>query len=158
MSDNSIIYPFYEAFQKKDANTMRSFYHKDATFEDPAFGKLHSAQVKSMWSMLIERGGKDFKLEFEITREDENSAEAVWQAWYVFSKTKRPVHNIIKASFKFKDGKIIEHIDQFNFWRWSRMALGVPGILLGWTPIIKNKVAAESLKMLSKFMDKNDLD
>lgn len=153
--EKSTIASFYTAFQNKDAKTMVALYHDSASFEDPAFGKLSTAQVKSMWAMLIERGGKDLKITFEVINETKDTGEAIWQAQYVFSKTKRPVHNIIHAKFKLQGGKIIDHQDQFDFWKWSRMALGVSGILLGWTPLLKNKVRAQSLKLLAKYMRTN---
>lgn len=155
---NSIIDSFYSAFQENNADAMNALYHADATFEDPAFGKLNALQVKAMWSMLIERGGKDLKIEFKIIHEDEQSGQAIWQAWYVFSKTKRPIHNVIRANFKFENGEIIDHQDQFDFWKWTRMALGAPGILMGWTPFLRNKVRNESLRLLSKYMKKNIIE
>ena len=45
--------------------------------------------------------------------------------------TGRPVHNIIDAQFTFRDGLIVTHIDTFNLWRWSRMALGPKAVALG---------------------------
>lgn len=150
--NQNIIHSFYSAFQRKDSMAMGTLYHEDATFEDPAFGKLSSDQAKSMWAMLVARGGENLKIEFEIIHEDAKSAQVIWQAWYEFSKTKRPVHNVITASFDIKDGKIIKHVDKFSFWKWSRMALGTPGLLLGWSPLIKNKVRKESLKILHRYM------
>ena len=41
-------------------------------------------------------------------------------------------------------GKIVRHIDRFDFWRWSRMALGPAGLLLGWTPLLHKKVQAKA--------------
>ena len=53
-----------------------------------------------------------------------------------------------------KDGKIIKHVDRFNFWKWSSMALGLPGMLLGFTPIIKNGVRKNVHQLLKKYMEK----
>ncbi|MEP4534355.1 MAG: nuclear transport factor 2 family protein [Cyclobacteriaceae bacterium] len=157
MSDQkSIITQFYTAFQNKDADAMAALYHEDAAFEDPAFGKLNSEEVKAMWRMLIERGGKDLKIEFKLTTENDRVAQGTWQAFYTFSQTQRQVHNIISVKMKFKDGKITEHYDEFDFWRWSGMALGLPGKLLGWSPLIKNKVRAKSRAALDSFMAKRN--
>ena len=65
------------------------------------------------------------------------------------------MHNIIDAEFEFKDGKIFRHDDQFDFWRWSRQALGPAGLLLGWTPILRNKVQKTARKGLEDFIAKN---
>ena len=53
-------------------------------------------------------------------------------ATYLFSATGRTVENHIEAYFRFADGKIIEHHDHFDLWRWMRQALGAKGLLLGW--------------------------
>jgi hypothetical protein len=64
------------------------------------------------------------------------------------------VHNIIEAEFIFKDGLVFQHTDRFNFWNWSRMALGVTGALLGWTPFIQFTVRKSALGGLEKFMSR----
>ncbi len=47
--------------------------------------------------------------------------------------------NKIKAHIRIADGKIIEHTDEFDIYKWSRQALGLPGILLGWSGYLKIK-------------------
>ena len=42
--------------------------------------------------------------------------------------------------------------DRFDFWRWARQALGAPGWLLGWSPLLRNKVRATAAKNLARFM------
>ena len=68
-----------------------------------------------------------------------------------FSVTGKKVVNHIKANFEFENGKIIKHNDHFNFYTWAKQALGFTGVLLGWTPFLKNKIrstAANNLKAL----------
>lgn len=145
-ANEDLIRKFYTAFQQKDFLTMQSCYHKDAVFHDPVFLDLNSSQVKAMWQMLI-TSSKDLKVEFnQVT-----SAGCRWDAWYSFSRTGRKVHNIIYATMEFRDGLIYRHVDRFDFWRWSRQALGTSGLLLGWSPIVSNKVRATARKSLDKF-------
>ena len=59
---------------------------------------------------------------------------------------------MIDAAFTFEDGLIRTHVDRFDFWSWSRQALGVPGLLLGWTPFLRAKVAAEAQKGLDAYI------
>jgi len=59
---------------------------------------------------------------------------------------------IIDAEFEFRDGKILRHRDRFDFHRWSRQALGTSGLLLGWTPLLRNKVRSTARGSLEKFM------
>lgn len=151
-----IIEDFYTAFQKGDADAMAACYHPDIEFEDPAFRKLKGAEVSSMWRMLLERGKGEIKISFYEVEADDKTGAATWEAIYFFSKTRRKVHNIIQASFEFQDGKIIKHTDVFSFWRWSRMALGPIGLLLGWTPFLQNKVSKTSRGLLAAYMEKQE--
>lgn len=149
----ALIQQFYTAFAAKDYRVMQQAYHADAMFSDPVFQKLSSEEVKAMWQMLI-TSAKDLELSCSDISADEKQGRCVWQAWYTFTATGRKVHNIIYASFEFKEGKIFRHNDHFDLWRWSRMALGMPGVLLGWSALIRNKVRKTARKRLEKFMVK----
>jgi hypothetical protein len=96
---------------------------------------------------------KNFELEFSDIQADDQRGKAHWEAQYDFSATGRRVHNRIDAEFEFQDGKIIKHTDAFDFWKWSRMALGTAGFLLGWTPLLRNKVQRQARQRLSRFMN-----
>ena len=82
---------------------------------------------------------------------DDATGVAHWDARYSFSATGRKVLNRIDASFRFRDGLIVHHVDRFSFYRWSRQALGPVGLLLGWTPLVRNKVRAQAAKGLAEF-------
>ncbi|HLL06745.1 MAG TPA: nuclear transport factor 2 family protein [Myxococcaceae bacterium] len=142
---------FYSAFQRRDADAMAACYHPEAEFSDAVFVGLRHGGVTSMWRMLCERG-KDLRLEFRDIQADERTGRAHWEAYYTFSATGRKVHNIIDAEFEFRDGKILRHRDRFDFHRWSRQALGTSGLLLGWTPLLRNKVRSTARGSLEKFM------
>lgn len=152
MSDanSALITRFYEAFQRLDAEAMVACYSDDVVFSDPAFGTLKGKDAGDMWRMLTRRA-KDFSLTFDSVRADERGGSAHWVATYLFSQTGRVVINDIRASFVIRDGKICQHHDVFDFWRWSRQALGAPGVVLGWTPLLRNKVRQQALKGLRGF-------
>jgi ketosteroid isomerase-like protein len=152
-TNEGLIRKFYTAFSNRDYVTMQNCYHPDATFSDSVFRNLNSEEVKAMWHMLLS-SSHDLKLEFSDVKADDKTGSCRWDAWYTFSQTKRNVHNIIHVNFKFKDGLIIDHQDYFDFWRWSRMALGTSGLLLGWTSFLKNKVRRAARERLKKFMEK----
>lgn len=151
-SNKALIQTFYSAFQQKDYKTMANCYHPKAYFRDEAF-ELHGSQIGTMWYMLCERGS-DMTMNFSVS-EKNGKITAHWEPKYHFSQTGNFVHNIIDAEFEFRDGKIIKHIDSFSFWNWSRQALGLPGLLLGWTPFLRNKVSRMAMRNLEKF---NSLD
>lgn len=147
----AILSKFYTAFQSKDYETMAALYHPEAKFKDPAFELDSGKAIGAMWKMLI-TSGKDLQISFSELNGTEDSGSAHWEAWYTFSRTGRKVHNRIEARFEFKDGLIYRHTDHFNFWRWSRQALGLTGWLLGWTSFLKNKVHGTAMSSLRKFM------
>lgn len=151
MPDNStLIETFYTAFQQRDYVGMNGCYHPHIQFSDPVFGNLEGNQVKAMWHMLCERG-QDLRVTFSEVQANENSGSAHWEATYTFS-TGRQVHNVIEAAFTFADGLIIKHQDRFDLWRWTRMALGFSGVLMGWTPMVKGKVQGTAVTSLHKFI------
>ena len=144
---------FYTAFQQRDAATMAACYGPDVQFSDPVFTDLRGERAGAMWKMLCERG-KDLRIEFRDVRADATTGSAHWEAWYTFSASGRQVHNIIDASFEFRDGKIVRHTDRFDLHRWAGLALGLPGKLLGWSPLLQNKIRAMAKKGLDDYQAK----
>lgn len=151
LTNIELISTFYTAFKNKDYQTMQGCYADNATFSDPVFTNLNAQEVKAMWEMLIKRG-RDLDLNFSNVESIGDTGSAYWVATYTFSSTNKRVENRIRASFEFKDGKIVKHIDDFSFYRWSRQALGTIGWLLGWTGFLKNKVQKQARKGLTQFM------
>jgi ketosteroid isomerase-like protein len=141
-----LIHKLYTSFPIKDWKTMQSCYHDEAVFSDPVFQNLTSKEVKAMWHMLS-AAAQDLKVHVK-----EETGSCRWQAWYTFSRSGRKVHNDILANFEFRDGKIYRHADHFDLWRWSRMALGLSGVLLGWTPLLRSKIRRNARKGLAKFI------
>ncbi|MBO4968608.1 MAG: nuclear transport factor 2 family protein [Pseudomonas sp.] len=146
----ALITRFYQAFQRLDAQAMADCYTADVVFSDPVFGELRSHNAADMWRMLTSRA-KDFSLTFDQVQADGQHGSAHWVATYVFGQTGATVVNDIQARFVFRDGKICEHHDHFDLWRWSRQALGTKGLLLGWTPLVQNAIRAQAQKGLKAF-------
>ncbi len=48
--------------------------------------------------------------------------------------------------------KLLNNTDEFDLYKWSRQALGFPGILLGWSGFMKNKIRSNARKQLDKCM------
>ena len=141
---------FYAAFARRDGAAMAACYAPDARFTDPVFD-LSGDEVGAMWSMLCERG-RDLRVEWRDVRADDGTGAAHWEARYTFSGTGRPVHNIIDATFTFKAGRIARHVDTFDLWRWSRMALGAKGALLGWTPFVRKAIQQQARRGLDAWI------
>lgn len=152
-ANEALISKFYTAFQNKDVSTMQECYSDQATFSDAAFIALNAKQVRAMWAMLI-KGGKDMRVEFSNVRAEGEVVKAHWDAYYTFSATGRKVLNQIDASFIIENGKIVKHTDHFDFYTWSKQALGLSGLLLGWTSFLKNKVRKQASAKLAAYMAK----
>ncbi|NNE27920.1 MAG: nuclear transport factor 2 family protein [Saprospiraceae bacterium] len=155
MNTKDILNQFYNAFSIGDQHRMLFHYHKDIIFEDPAFGKLEGQEVKAMWSMLLEQAKGGLSITHEILSTDNNSGIVSWEAKYNYGKKRRPVHNIITAHLELQNDKIIKHKDVFDLWKWSQQALGIPGLLLGWTPYMKGKIQSGARKSLFNYMERN---
>jgi limonene-1,2-epoxide hydrolase len=146
-----LVKTFYSCFQQQDGKGMASCYHDNIQFSDPVFPDLRGSAAGAMWKMLCSQA-KGFELSFRDIQADDTIGKAHWEAKYDFPATNRRVHNRIEAVFQFQDGKIIQHRDTFSFWKWSFMALGPIGLILGWSPIIRKKVQQRAFRGLDKFI------
>ena len=152
MNENEeLIQRFYDAFARLDYKTMQNCYSEDPIFNDPVFGILQGDEVRAMWEMLC-KNAKDFSLQYSLIEIDGEYGTCNWTATYTFSKTGRRVVNKVKAHMRIQNGKITEHTDEFDIYKWSRQALGLPGVLLGWNGYLKNKIRYDAKSRLQKFM------
>jgi ketosteroid isomerase-like protein len=141
---------FYAAFDAHDGEAMAACYAPDVTFSDPVFPDLHGDEAGDMWRMLTGRA-EDLRVELASSAADDRTGRANWIAHYTL-RTGRKVVNDIDASFAFDDaGRITEHHDSFDLWKWTRMALGPIGVVLGWSPIVRNRVRSEAAQGLAEF-------
>lgn len=154
MNNAQLIEHFYTAFSQGNAEDMVACYHPDIVFTDPAFGTLTSDRARAMWRMLLSRKEASPTITFSDVAADETSGSAQWIAEYHFGPKKHKVINKVSATFSFRDGKIIQHTDTVNLWKWSRQALGPVGYVIGWTPYMKKSIQRMTNKRLDAFMAK----
>jgi len=149
-SNTNLIHQLYAAFAARDGATMAACYLPGATFSDPIYPSLEGGQIETMWTMLCLQAQS---LEIAVTniQTEADSGSADWTAHYTFGHPPRAVFNQIHAEFKFRDGLILEHHDQFSFWKWSRMALGPLGLLLGWNKQVREQIRQQAQRNLIKF-------
>jgi ketosteroid isomerase-like protein len=145
---------FYGALAAGDGAAMQACYHPNVHFTDPVFD-LQGNEAGAMWRMLTSQA-RDFRLEYKLLESAPDRIRVHWEAWYRFSATGRAVHNVIEAEMQIRDGLIHRHRDHFDFWRWSRQALGLPGWLLGWSPSLQRKVRIQAATNLRRWRAKTD--
>jgi ketosteroid isomerase-like protein len=149
-ANEQLIERFYAAFEARDGAAMAACYAPGAHFSDPVFPDLNGSEPGAMWTMLTSQA-KELRIELLEHEADDARGTARWRAEYVFTQTGRPVVNDVRATFRFAGGLIAEHRDEFSFHRWSRQALGAPGLLLGWTPLLKAPVRRRAAASLASF-------
>jgi hypothetical protein len=152
---------FYTVFAQLDAATMATCYADNVTFQDEVFTLNGKTDTVGMWTMLCSATAGNpaakaaWHLDFSGVKADASSGQAHWDAHYLFSRTGRMVLNKIDAQFTFNEaGLIVKHHDSFNFWAWSRQALGAPGLIVGWTQFLRAKVQVTANDNLQKFLAK----
>ncbi len=129
---------------------MSACYAPTVAFRDPVF-TVAGWRARAMWRMLCERG-KDLRVTVAGIQGDATLGSARWEAWYTFSATGRPVHNVITAHFEFAEGWILRHVDQFDLYRWASQALGLKGRLLGWAPPVQRAIRRQAAHSLDAFI------
>jgi ketosteroid isomerase-like protein len=149
-ANQATIERFYQAFGQCNGAAMTACYATGAHFRDPAFGDLEGEEIGAMWRMLTGRA-TDLKIELHEHEAGEETGSAHWIARYTFS-TGRPVVNDIQAKFRFApDGKIVDHVDDFDFRNWAKQALGPSGHLIALLPPLRAKARAKALDQLKAF-------
>jgi hypothetical protein len=149
-----LIERFYKAFSSLDSKTMALCYAQDAKFDDEVFSLRGRTHIGGMWTMLCASIKKQGRSEWRLEVRDITDHSAHWEPTYRFSATGLMVHNVIDAEFEFdSQGLIKYHRDRFDFWRWSRQALGMPGIFLGWTGYMRRKVQRLASRQLAKHLE-----
>ena len=153
--NEELVHTFYQAFQERDFKTMQACYSDSATFSDPVFRELNADQLRAMWEMFLVKNDS-LTISFRNIETVGEMVTAQWTAHYTLSSTGRPVTNNIRSIFRIKNNKIVRHTDRFQLYGWTRQALGIKGILLGWTPFVKKRIRRKAMAALLSYMrDRN---
>jgi hypothetical protein len=142
----------YAAMQAGDGDGMAACYAPNATFEDPAFGRLTGDRIGAMWRMLSGRStGIDVDLRSHQASGGTGSAN--WVASYRFGPKQRPVVNDVHSTYRFStDGLIAAQVDTFSLAKWAAQAMGPAQGLLGRTPLLRLLVGRTTRRQLDAFL------
>jgi hypothetical protein len=157
MSPQALLKRFYTAFSALDWHTMQSCYAPHAQFEDPLFELHGTQQIGAMWQMVCQTIRNGGQAVWRLDAQDVEAAggergSARCEARYRSGAAGRMVHNVVQAQFTFESGLIVTHSESYDFWRWSRQALGSTGIVMGWTPMLRNQVRRQAHGKLQRFL------
>ncbi|MBF8191189.1 nuclear transport factor 2 family protein [Nonomuraea sp. K274] len=147
----ALISAFYDALGQADLAAMERCYHPEVSYGDPIFQEVEGRdRVMRMWRLQL--GVRDgFKTSYRDVTADDFAGTAHWTTRYTFASTGREVVNEVDALFRFEDDLIVRHHDEFDFKRWSKMALGRPhGLLLGWTPMWRKTIRDRASRQLEE--------
>lgn len=137
---------YWDALANKAATTMASCYAPGATFQDPVFN-LQGVGIGKMRQNLF-GSASDLQIQTDPLTVDGNKATGTWHASYTCTMAGRMVHYTNHSTFEAQDGVIVAQQDHFNLWKWTRMALGSNGKVLGCTPLVRKKVRTMATKRL----------
>jgi ketosteroid isomerase-like protein len=148
MNDNErLLERLFTALKVGDAAAAADSYDADARYQDIAFDLRGKDRIGAMWRLVCSR---HITVDFRDIRADSHQGTAHWETHYVFSKTNRPVYNVIDSAFRFRDGKILTHHDRSSRWRWAQQALGFPAAIpVGLFPPLLRWKASRQLKQFT---------
>lgn len=144
----------YTCLAARDGDGMAECYAPDATFDDIAFHRVGKDEIHLMWNMVCD--AKGFTATFTVLNADDTRGTAEVVDDYIYrdkGRPERPVHNVIRSRFEFKDGLITSHKDSCDARAWGWQALGpVKGTLTWLFPALLRSAAK---KKLDTFIDEH---
>lgn len=77
---------------------------------------------------------------------DDSTGRCHWTADYVFKDAGRRVFNDIQASFRFRDGLVVDHLDKCNAKQWAKQTHGFPmSVVVGSCDTLRRWAVARKL-------------
>ena len=119
----------YSSLDQHKPGEMAECYHANARFRDIAFDLEGRDAIHKMWRMIC---AGDIRARFEVVEADDEGGVVKLVDEYTFTDTGRRVKNDIESRFRFRDGLIVEHLDNCDEKAWAAAAIGgVGGFLAG---------------------------
>jgi hypothetical protein len=155
-----LIERLYSALQRHDAAAMAACYcDGKLLFHDIAFHiENDKPRLYGMWRMICE-GESGLEVDIKHVEADDRTGEAHIIDTYWFGKdTKRdkPGHRVVNditSCFRFREGRIAEHIDYCDPKAWASQAIPGPlGWLAGRVRVMRSSKADGKL---TRFLEEN---
>lgn len=132
---------FFDALRRCDKAALRDCCSPGLRFDDPLIS-ITGRDDRLDWCTLLWTpcdgdGQRIWHLELDDVHTRGPLGTARWNLRYRYTPTGRLIELAVTSQFTFDpDGSITAQRDSFDFWRWSRQAHGLLGLLLGWTPLL----------------------
>jgi hypothetical protein len=150
---------FYAAFAQLDPEAMGACYADDVRFDDEVFSLRGKAQTMGMWRMLCEatraKGKDDWKLEYSGIEADANDRPRPLGRPLPLQRHRAPGAQPHRRRLHLQPARPDRHAPR----PLQLLGLVAPGarragLLLGWTPMLRNKVKQQAAHNLRKFMER----
>ncbi|KIM24981.1 hypothetical protein M408DRAFT_331453 [Serendipita vermifera MAFF 305830] len=156
-SGQELVERYLAAYKAGDLQAMEACMDPEFTFSDPAFPHLDTKHAKGMFAMFINNRDTN-KMEVEYTDIKKGTNDLTYTATYTvkYLFAGRPVTNVIRPTFTISPttNLLLTQVDDFPFYPWARQALGLPGLLLGWSGYLQGKVQQTAGSRLEHSMKK----
>ena len=139
-----IVEGFYEALNKGDYQFVNSLYHSNASYKDELF-ELKGVEIHALWYSAVQPD-LNLSVELKSIKEVDGRVITEWVMNYTLDIINRRISLNEKGTFIFKGDKIIEHIDEYDFWSWCTQAFGIIGKSLGWSNWLRKRVRNQARK------------
>ena len=139
-----LIATLYSSLRDDKPDAAAACYAADAHFEDIAFRLDGRERILQMWRLVC---SQEVGVTFDSVVADDRKGGANWVARYTFTDTGRKVTNPTTAHFAFRDGLIINHVDECDAMAWATQAYPFPNNLAaGLIGPLRRYVARRKLK------------
>ena len=150
-----LIETLYSSLRDNKPEMAAACYAADAHFEDIAFRLNGRESILQMWRLVC---SQKVGVTFDSVVADDQKGGAHWVAKYMMSKTKRRVTNPTTASFDFREGLIVNHVDRCNAMAWATQAFPFPlNLALGSIEPLRRHMADKKLQQFIQHSRSHDI-
>lgn len=148
-----LIEHLYASLRDRQPDDTKNLYAQKSYFRDIAFDLRGRDSIVEMWRFVCDR---DINVTFREIRADNATGSGHWVICYAMSGSGRLVRNSIRSRFTFRDGMIIEHVDDCDPVAWADQAYAFPmSLVLGRLEFVRRYGARSKL---ARFVTRESVD
>jgi len=148
-----VLNTFLRALAQRDVEAMIRCYTTTATYHSPIFPQVEGDTLTATWQWFCAKA-PDLTMVVDEQAFEANTARVQWTATYTFPKTGRPVVQVTDSIFVFEGPQLCRHEDRFDLHRWSHMALGPLGRVLGGRRWLQRSLQRAAAERVARFQER----